>query len=552
MLTPTAPAPHSSGRWIAVVVAGVLVIAGSVIAAVLLRGGNQPPQAEVIVTLEAVGDVGPDPFTGTKGVGPVKSISNRVESVATGSARSMTRDEKTGTLTISGTSDNLYGGETATSNELFGGSGKLGECDVPELASFLAANPDKAKAWATVRNILPEQIPGYLQSLTPVVLLQDTLVTNHGFSNGVATPRQAVLQAGTGVLVDSTGQPVVRCACGNPLSAPAPISLSTAKVQGTPWDGYDPAQTVVVTGGAAVNQFVLVDVATAQSYTEPAGAAQAAPTVAAPTTTSSVPVSSVPVSSLPVSSEPASSSPAADPAADCSFELDALFGSGPAWAAPEQAGNDFTCADMVARWQAYEQWPGDRGGTLGIVDFPDGSYCTVVHYRPDVPETNVVGDCDVAGRRFAVHRGEYAQQSGVAANPLTRSADRTAEAVASTAAGAALPVVSQDSLITPSNNIVCAILDDGNFHCHIVDYDFPLAPCENERAPVVTLMPTGQPTISPCIGDSFVRVTSPTPTPYGTVVALGQISCDVEETGLRCVNPEGHGFALSRAAFTPF
>jgi len=253
-----------------------------------------------------------------------------------------------------------------------------------------------------------------------------------------------------------------------------------------------------------------------------------------------------------VSSEPASSPPAADPAADCSFELDALFGSGPAWAAPEQAGNDFTCADMVARWQAYEQWPGDRGGTLGIVDFPDGSYCTVVHYRPDVPETNVVGDCDVAGRRFAVHRGEYAQQSGVAANPLTRSADRTAEVVASTAAGAALPVVSQDSLITPSNNIVCAILDDGNFHCHIVDYDFPLAPCENERAPVVTLMPTGQPTISPCIGDSFVRVTSPTPTPYGTVVALGQISCDVEEIGLRCVNPEGHGFALSRAAFTPF
>ena len=67
----------------------------------------------------------------------------------------------------------------------------------------------------------------------------------------------------------------------------------------------------------------------------------------------------------------------------------------------------------------------------------------------------------------------------------------------------------------------------------------------------VTLEPTGMPKFGSCIGDVFGRVQL-TPTGYGTVVSLGQFSCDVEETGVRCTNPEGHGFQLSRAAFSPF
>ncbi len=42
------------------------------------------------------------------------------------------------------------------------------------------------------------------------------------------------------------------------------------------------------------------------------------------------------------------------------------------------------------------------------------------------------------------------------------------------------------------------------------------------------------------------------PTPYGTTVQLGAIACDVEQTGVRCTNQDGHGFTLSRAAFSPF
>lgn len=86
----------------------------------------------------------------------------------------------------------------------------------------------------------------------------------------------------------------------------------------------------------------------------------------------------------------------------------------------------------------------------------------------------------------------------------------------------------------------------------MLKYDFVLDRCgENETAPFISLEPTGPATLSPCVGDYFAGVQR-IPTAYGTVVQLGQISCDVEETGVRCANPEGHGFNLSRAAFAPF
>src|SRR5664279_2533300 len=40
---------------------------------------------------------------------------------------------------------------------------------------------------------------------------------------------------------------------------------------------------------------------------------------------------------------------------------------------------------------------------------------------------------------------------------------------------------------------------------------------------------------SPRSVDTYLAI----PTPYGTVVTLGQITCDVEETGVRCTNPRG-------------
>ena len=69
-------------------------------------------------------------------------------------------------------------------------------------------------------NATPAGIGAYVDSLTPVVLTDDTLVTNHGYRDGHATTLPAVLQAGTAVMVDTLGVPRVKCNCGNPLTPP--------------------------------------------------------------------------------------------------------------------------------------------------------------------------------------------------------------------------------------------------------------------------------------------------------------------------------------------
>ncbi len=102
---------------------------------------------------------------------------------------------------------------------LYGGS--LAETCVPELLiAYLMSEPDKAAAWAGVQGIPVDQIPDFVRGLTPTILLTDTRVTNHGFSNGAVTERQTILPAGTAVMVDDEDRPRVRCYCGNPLRDP--------------------------------------------------------------------------------------------------------------------------------------------------------------------------------------------------------------------------------------------------------------------------------------------------------------------------------------------
>src|SRR3954469_10008238 len=114
---------------------------------------------------------------------------------------------------------------------LYGGTRNYATCDAEKLIAFLEANADKANAWAFTLGIRPEQIRSYVHHLTPVLLRTDTRVTNHGYVNGRATPIQSVLQAGTAVFVDDYGRPVVKCYCGNPLTAPtlyrAPVYVGT-------------------------------------------------------------------------------------------------------------------------------------------------------------------------------------------------------------------------------------------------------------------------------------------------------------------------------------
>jgi hypothetical protein len=104
---------------------------------------------------------------------------------------------------------------------LYGGTLNKRACDKTKLIKYLTdpANARKASAWAGVRRIKIKNISAYIKRLTPVLLRNDTRVRNHGFRDGVATVLEALLEAGIAVLIDEWGEPVVKCNCGNPLSA---------------------------------------------------------------------------------------------------------------------------------------------------------------------------------------------------------------------------------------------------------------------------------------------------------------------------------------------
>ncbi|MGW6792947.1 DUF6777 domain-containing protein [Streptomyces chartreusis] len=149
---------------------------------------------------------------------------------------------------------------------LYGGSEQPTVCDVVRLKEFLTdpANGRKAQAWATALSITTAEIPGYLDRLTPVLLRHDTLVKNHDYKKGKATPFNALLQTGIAILVDEQGLPAVKCSCGNPLR-PFDGDTNRIKVEfddrNEEWKGYEKSSVVAVRPAARkVERLALVDV----------------------------------------------------------------------------------------------------------------------------------------------------------------------------------------------------------------------------------------------------------------------------------------------------
>ncbi|MDQ0988384.1 DUF6777 domain-containing protein [Streptomyces sp. V2I9] len=204
------------------------------------KGTTGTAEAEDVL-LQPLASPGPGPFTASTARSPASPTATATpDSAPPAATRTVHR--------VSGTAPGLYGG-----------SRSVAACDVERQADLLTGDTGKARAFAGVSDIEAVQIPGYLKSLTPVVLSVDTQVTNHGYGAGSATAFQAVLQAGTAVLVDSRGMPRVRCACGNPLGPPE-IADGKAAHRGERWPGYDPARLAVVEPGArAATSLIIVD-----------------------------------------------------------------------------------------------------------------------------------------------------------------------------------------------------------------------------------------------------------------------------------------------------
>ncbi len=117
----------------------------------------------------------------------------------------------------------------------------------------------------------PEELPKYLAELTPLLLRADTRVIDHSYVNNTVQPFQAILQAGTAVLVDDHGLPRVRCVSGSPLTRPETPGPNPGQT-GQPWPGFDPAAVLTVSGTKQlVKQFGLVDLTGAKTFRRPAG-----------------------------------------------------------------------------------------------------------------------------------------------------------------------------------------------------------------------------------------------------------------------------------------
>ncbi|MFD9676104.1 DUF6777 domain-containing protein, partial [Streptomyces sp. NPDC059981] len=203
------------------------------------EGSTQKAAAEVF--LQPAAEPGRDPFTEStaarQNLPPPQGRSPAP--TPTGTGPSVTRS-------VSGAAPGLYGGTK-----------DLASCDVERQIRALSAQPAKNAAFAAALGIAPASVPGHLRALTPVQLRTDTRVTNHGFRDGRATPYQAVLQAGTAVLVDDRGVPRVRCACGNPLGAPVALPADP-KRSGQPWPAYRPSQVVVIAPSVTVVQKIVI------------------------------------------------------------------------------------------------------------------------------------------------------------------------------------------------------------------------------------------------------------------------------------------------------
>ena len=225
-------------------------------------------QAEGEIFLEPAGSQGPDSFTGESFAEPATTSTSTTAAVTP-------PPEPSGPTTVE-----AVVGDTPA---LYGGSRDRAVCDMAGQLRFLERNPDKAAAfvaglnsdpnlmWSGGTSVTVAQLADYWEELTPMVLTRDTRVTNHGYRNGRPTPRQAVLQAGTAVLVDAYGVPRVRCECGNPLAPPRPVPVAPVYT-GPVWPEFNPATIIVINQTTVIiEQFILIDIATGEEFVRPAG-----------------------------------------------------------------------------------------------------------------------------------------------------------------------------------------------------------------------------------------------------------------------------------------
>ena len=242
------------------------------------------------VRLMAVEDTGEYPFTASVSrvsadeVAGVRGATARVGRQASGpdTDRNSPADrpgngQGDGSGEQDGSGDNVrspLGSLTTVSAEdrLLYGSRSAPVCNSEALVKELKSDDGVLEAWSDLIGVKPAEVESFISGLTPVVLGWDTAVTNSIYQNGDAREFQAVLQAGTPVLVDEHGLPRVQCSCGNPLG-PAEIDPDTPiEFEGDRWNDFEPDDVVAVEPSTnPITVLRTVDIETLETTETPVG-----------------------------------------------------------------------------------------------------------------------------------------------------------------------------------------------------------------------------------------------------------------------------------------
>ena len=260
----------------------------------------------------------------------------------------------------------------ATGPAIYGGSADKTVCDAQKFVAFMQQNSAQAQAWVDAVNADPSlvwqngkltvaDIPAYVKTLAPVILMTDTLVVNHDFVNQKPVPYQSVLQAGTAVLVDMWGVPRLQCYCGNPLTLP-PGTAASANFVGTPWVGFSPANVTNLTPPAQP-----VTALTVANLSSPGSTLQITPgsTTAAPATTPAPTPTPTPTPAAGLFQKPAPPTPSADL---CSGAVGGNFGTVPGDSNFTATNNSPVEVDIWAQNLTWTAAPGSDPAYGGTID----------------------------------------------------------------------------------------------------------------------------------------------------------------------------------------
>jgi len=260
---PDSPQPRTSFILTVTGALLVLVVVATLVGVVLTSRSTDDPDSGIAIHLVGANVTPEHPFTASVLTAPV-TISEPAASSFSALLQQIPIRSDRGARPVSGRVEGLYG---AVPN----GS----PCDVVTLANYLDADPGSAQAWASALGITAQQIPYYLNTLIPVVLMGDTWVTSYN-REGDATSQQTVLQAGNAVLIDQVGVPRVHCASGAPLGPPAKDSMARFHVDGDAWPGFVPQSVLVIKYAADDNapgtaKLTLIDITSGQQITQTPG-----------------------------------------------------------------------------------------------------------------------------------------------------------------------------------------------------------------------------------------------------------------------------------------